>query len=92
MLLLRRRSRRGSRLGLGILVVGLLRVRVVLPVGLVGVLVREDVLHGHVATRMQSPSLRVNERRASLYDEQVSLVINVGRRERRRRLVGGSVE
>lgn len=46
------------RLRLSILVV-ILRVRVVLPVRLVWVLVREgDVLHGHLGRLMQSPAHR----------------------------------
>ena len=54
LLLLLRCSR---RLILGILVV-ILRVLVVLPVGLVWVLVREDVLHVHFGAVMQPPPQR----------------------------------
>jgi hypothetical protein len=54
MLLLCRRVGSRGRLCLGVLV-----VRVVLPVRLVGVLMlREDVLHRHLRARMQSPSPR----------------------------------
>lgn len=58
LLLLRRRVGSGRGLRLRVCVVGL-GVWVVLPVGLlVGVLVREDVLHRHLRARMQSPSPR----------------------------------